>query len=303
MKFIEINKKLKEKIENVYNIKGNDAFLIRNAIANIKAATISDFEEFNYAKLDGEKIGKEELIATLSTLPMANDYRLVVIENPNAETVKLINGFDFDTSTVLLCINADKLKVGEVIDCTKLDKIDITNYVLNYLKKSNLAIEEQALDELINATNGDMSRISTELNKIVSYCNGQEVVKLDTILNLVSNSNEYVIYMLSAAIDEKDYNKYQKILSEMNKTLSANEIFSYLGKYFRRMQYMSVNKNDQELASVLALHPYAIKMSRKYIAKNGIKYYLDLYQKYTELDFKIKSGKISALNALYSIIF
>ena len=34
MKFIELNKKLKEKIENVYNLIGEDVFLIKQAILN-----------------------------------------------------------------------------------------------------------------------------------------------------------------------------------------------------------------------------------------------------------------------------
>ena len=31
--------------------------------------------------------------------------------------------------------------------------------------------------------------------------------------------------------------------------------------------------------------------------------YIDLYQKYIDLDYKIKSGKITATNALYELIF
>lgn len=303
MKIIEINKHLKEKIENVYNIKGNDLFLIRNAINNIKAACIKNFEEFNFTRISGEKISKSELEATLSLLPMANEYRVVVLDNPNAEAVKIINQFKFDESTVLVTVNADKLKVGEEIDCTKLDKADINRYVLNYLKNSGLSIMEQALDYLIEATGGDMSKISNELNKIAAYCHGKSVVELKDVMNLVSNSTEYVSYMLTSAIDEKNYAKYQQIINSMTKTLTAGEIFSYLGKYFRRMQYVAVDKNDEEVGQVLGLKPYAIKMSRQCIAKNGVKFYVGLYQKYIDLDYKIKSGKITPINALYELIF
>ena len=303
MKIIEINKHLKEKIENVYNIKGNDLFLIKNAINNIKVACIKNFEEFNFTRISGEKISKSELEATLSFLPMANDYRVVVLDNPNAEAVKLINQFRFDNSTVLVTINADKLKVGEEIDCTKLDKADINRYVLNYLKNAGLSIMEQALDYLIEATGGDMSKISNELNKIAAYCHGKSVVELKDVMNLVSNSTEYVSYMLTSAIDEKNYAKYQQIINSMTKTLTAGEIFSYLGKYFRRMQYVAVDKNDEEVGQVLGLKPYAIKMSRQCIAKNGVKFYVGLYQKYIDLDYKIKSGKITPINALYELIF
>ena len=57
----------------------------------------------------------------------------------------------------------------------------------------------------------------------------------------------------------------------MSKNASMGEIFSYLGKHFKRMQYISLNKNDDEIAKILNIKPYAVKMSRQQIAKNGIK--------------------------------
>ena len=304
MKFIELNKNLKSKVENVYNIVGEDYFLIKQAINNIKSFLIKDFEEFNYIKVDADKMKTQEAEAIISILPMGNDYRLVVLTNPSSDVVKLINKFNFDDlSIVVVCINAEKLTIGEKVDCSKLDRLDISKYILNYLSKHNLSIEERALDYIIDASNSNMSKIYNELNKLVSYAQEEQTLTMDIVTNLISNTSEYAIYMLTNAIDNKDYTNYQKILNELSKNASMGEIFSYLGKYFKRMQYISLNKQDDELSSVLGVKPYAIKMSRQYIAKNGIKYYIELYQKYIDLDYKIKSGKISATNALYELIF
>ncbi len=304
MKFIELNKNLKQHINSVYNIKGEDIFLIKQAINNIKSTIIKDLEEFNFVRLAGDKLRIDEVNNNLLTLPIGNEYRLVVIDYPNSEVVKFINNFDFnDSSTILVCINAEKLSIGELIDCTILDRADITKYILNNLAKNNLSIEERALDYIIDATNSNMSKIHTELDKIIAYANTEEKITIDMATNLVSNSHEYVIYMLTGAIDDKDYAKYQTILSEMSKSQSINEIYSYIGKYFKRMQYIAVNKDDDSLSKVLNIKPYAIKMSRQKVAKNGVKYYINLYQKYISLDYKIKSGEISVYNALYELIF
>ena len=304
MKFIELNKKLKEKVEHVYNIVGEDIFLVKQAITNLKSALVLDLEEFNYVKLDADKMKKEEALVNLEMLPMGNDYRLVVLVSPNADVVKFVNTYDFeDSSTIVACVNAEKLQNAEIIDCTKLDRADITKYVLHNLSKVKLSIQEQALDYLIDATNGDMAKIVNELNKLVSYALDEELITMSMVTNLVANSNEYAIYTLTNAIDNKDFAAYQKVLSEMSKTLSRAEVFSYMGKYFKRMQYVALNKNDEELSKILSLKPYAIKMSRQNVAKNGIKYYINLYDKYVELDYKIKSGQIAVKNALYELIF
>lgn len=304
MKFIEINKKLKEKVENLYNIVGDDYFLIKQSITNLKAFLIQDFEELNYVNIDADKIKLNEIDAIISTLPMANDYRLVVLNNPSSDVVKYLNKSDFsDLPVVVACINAEKLTKGEIVDCNQLDRTDINKYILNYLAKRNLSIEERALDYLIDATNSNMTIIVNELNKLSAYAMDSAVITLQMATNLVANSSEYAIFMLTNAIDNKDYTTYQKIINELSKNSSTNEIFSYLGKYFKRMQYLSLNKQDTELSEILQIKPYAIKMSRQYIAKNGIKYYIELYQKYADLDYKIKSGKISPTNALYELIF
>lgn len=303
MKFMELTKSLKEKVFNLYNIKGDDVFLIKHAITNIKNAVVAGFEEFNFIKLDAEKLKPTELDAQLSILPMGSDYRLVVINNPNAELVKLLNKYEFADSVVAVCVGAEKLTAGEVVDCTKLDKLDIQKYVLNYLSKTKNLIEEQALDYLLEATNSNMSVIVNELNKLAAFAGEGGTITMQMATNMVANTTEYVSYMLTSALDEKNLPKYQSTLNNLSKSQSFAEIFAYMGKYFRRMQYVAINKNDEEVSKILAIKPYAVKMSRQCIAKNGVNYYINLYQKYIELDYQIKSGKISVYNALYELLF
>ncbi len=303
MKFIELNKSLKEKINNLYNLKGEDFFLIRQAINLIKLATVKNFEEFNYVKLDAEKLKASEVQLQFESLPMGNDYRVIVLVNPNAEIVKFVNGYEFSEELVVVCVNAEKLENAQVVDCSKLDGADLNKYILNYLAKQNLSIQEQALDYLINATGGSVAQIVNELGKLSAYAMDSQVIDIQTVTNLVSNSTEYVIFMLTNAIDGKNYANYQTILNSMAKSQSYGEIFSFMGKYFKRMQYVAVNKNDNEISNILGIKPYAVKLARQNVAKNGLKYYIQLYQKYVELDLKIKSGKISAYNALFELVF
>ena len=303
MKFINMNKELKGNIANVYNIRGEDFYLIRQAIKNLKAILIQDLEEFNYIKIDAEKMKTNEFDAVISTLPMINEYRLVVVDNINSELVKFLNNYEFDNSGVVVaCINADRLD-AEIIDCSALDRVEIAKYVLNFCAKNGLSIEERALDYFIEVCGGQMSKIVNELAKLSAYVIDDKIITMDIINNLVSNSQDYAIYMLTNAIDNKDYNSYQKIILEMSKNQSMSELYSFMGKHFKRMQYIALSKNDEELSKILGIKPYAIKMSRQAIAKNGMKYYLELYAKYIDLDYKIKSGKITPQNALYSLIF
>lgn len=304
MKFIELNKKLKEQILPLYNIVGEDIFLVRQAITILKNHLVKDFGEFNFIILDADKIKSSELEAQIVTLPIGSDYRLVVLNSPSADVVKFLNSYNFEGSSVVVaCVNASNLKSAEIIDCEKLDRADIQKYVMNYLYKLNTSIEERALDFLIDATNGDMQKIVNELGKLSAYAIEDKVITLNTVTNLVSESQEYVIYMLTNAIDNKDLTAYQKMITNMSKSQSVQEIYSYMGRYFRRMMYIAINKNDDELSKILSIKPYAIKVARQNVKKNGVKFYVNLYNKYVDLDYKIKSGEISPKNALFELVF
>ena len=302
MKFVELNKELKTNINHLYVLTGDDVFLQNQAVSLIKSATIKNLEEFNFAKFDAEKMFKQEFLAQLETLPIANDYRMIVLNEPSNDICNVLSKYQFEDFQVVVVKNS-KLAAGEQVDCSKLDRADTTKYILNFFTKRGFQIQEQAVDYIIDATGANMSKISNELNKIAAYMHGQTLITIEIVTNLVSNSSEYVSYMLTNAIDNKSFMDYQKIINTMSKSQSANDIFAMLGKYFRRMQYICLNKDDNKLSSILNIKPYAIKMARQNISKNGSKFYLALYQKYIDLDYKIKSGKISADNALYELIF
>lgn len=304
MKFMDLSKKLKDEIKPLYNLNGGDAFLIQKAVAAFKSTLIKDFEEFDYIKLDAEKLKAENVYEQIVTLPLGNEKRLIVLVNPNTDIVKMVNSLDIEQlGNVIVCVNATGLNKCEEIECSKIDKSDIAKFVLTTLAKTGHSIEELALDYLIEVCSSDMMRISNEINKLIAYCEYDKIITHDVVVNLVNENNEYAVFMLTNAIDKKDFSAYTKILNQMKKSLSSGEIYSYLGKYFKRMQYIALNKDDAVIAKILNIKPYAVQKSREYISSNGVKFYLHLYEKYIELDELIKSGKISAANALYELIF
>ena len=111
MKFIEMKKQLPNTDKRLFNITGDDFFLIRQAVQNLKTFFVKDLEDFNFAKIEAVKLSVTEVEPMVSTLPIREGFRLVIMENPNADIVKFINSLNLDdSSTILVCINADNLK-------------------------------------------------------------------------------------------------------------------------------------------------------------------------------------------------
>lgn len=303
MKFLQLKKSLNEP-KSIYSITGDDEFLVSQAVRILKEGLVTCFDEFNYLKVDMDNTPVKDYANLLNTMAFGDSLRLVVFTSPNAEQVKAINGLTKDLDrVVVVCVQPDvKVDNAEIIDCNHLDKVDLVKWVNSYLAKSNTKIEKGAFDYIIDLSNGDLAYLNSELPKLVSYAGQKTIAREDVDLTFTKNKN-YFIYHLSNAIDNKDKKAQFDILNTLTLSQSVGEIYTFLGPYFRRMFYCAVSKDsDENLASILKVKPYAISKARQMVTKNKPTYYIDLYNKYINLDYSIKSGDISPQNAIYELL-
>ncbi len=303
MKFLQLKKSLNEP-KLIYSITGDDEFLINQAQRILKEGLVTCFEEFNYLKVDMDNTNTKDYANLLNTMAFGDSYRMVVFTNPNAEQVKVINGLTKDLDrVVVVCIQPDsKLDNAEMVDCNHLDRADLIKWVNNYLAKSNTKIEKNAFEYIIDLSSGDLAYLNTELPKLVAFAGEKTITHEDVDLTFTKNKN-YFVYHLSNAIDLKDKKQQFDILNTLTLSQSIGEIYTFLGPYFRRMFYCAISKDsDENLASILKVKPYAISKARQMVTKNKPTYYIDLYNKYINLDFSIKSGDITPQNAIYELL-
>ncbi|MBQ8430807.1 MAG: DNA polymerase III subunit delta [Clostridia bacterium] len=305
MKLLELKTSLKNKVEKVYIIQGNDDFLVQQAITILKEALVEGFEDFNFIKIDASELKENDYKNLLNTLPFGSNYKLVIIKNLNQNAVKAIEKFAKEEFCgIVVAVEQPDLKIsGELINCDHLDNTDLKKWLNNYFVKNNLKVENNVFDYIIDISSSDLAYISKELEKVAGYCGSEQVVTTDIIKLLFTKNESYFVYNLTNAIDKKDKESAFKILNSLQEDVSVGEIWTFMGPHFRKMFYCATNsKNNDILATILKTKPYAILKSRENVDKNGKSFYVNLYNKYTNLDFEIKSGKISPINAIYSLL-
>lgn len=303
MKFLELKKSLSSP-KSIYSITGDDEFLCSQAIKIIKEGLVTSFEEFNYSKVDMDNTKASDYANILNTMAFGDSYRVIVFTNPNAEQIKAINGLTKDLGqVVVVCVNpAVKVDNAEIVDCNHLDRADLIKWLNNYLAKQNITIEKRAFDYILDMSAGDMAYLNTELPKLIAY-KGEGSITYDDVNTTFTKNTNYFVYHLSNAIDNRSIKSQFDILNSLMLGQNVGEIFTFLGSYFRRMFYCSVSKStDDELAQTLKVKPYAISKAKQFVTKNKAKYYIDLYNKYVELDYNIKQGKITPQNAMYELL-
>lgn len=304
MKFLELKSALEKDVKPIYVISGNDDYLVSQAVLTLKEKLVLGFEEFNYQKLDVAGYNNSDFKNLLSTLPFGEGYRLVVLENLKDSGLKAITEFKNSTfyNVVLAIINYPKAIDGEQVLCDHLDALDLKKWLKAKFKQANLTASQECLDYIVELSNGDMGYISSEIKKVLGYYEKGEEIKIDDLKILLTKNESFFVYNLTNYIDKKDKKSAMRVLNGLQENISIGDIFAFMGPYFRKMFYLSISGDDQNISKILKLKPYNIQKSRQNVVKNGKNFYVRLYDKYLELDYAIKSGKISPINAIYSLI-
>ncbi len=306
MKFVELKKSLMN-IQPFYVLQGEDEYLIKHSIFLIKNKVVTDFVEMNELVLDLSEAVNVDMVEVLTTLPFCADKRLVVLKNAVVDDrlaqtlVKCKNEY-----TVVVLSKPDlRAKIDAcVVDCDPLDSITLSKWVVQYVSNRDVAITTKAIDLLGEICSNKLELIEPELEKLCAYAMHTKKIDEASVNSLVIKTENYFSYNLTSAYEQGNINELARILDNLVKKDSAQQVFASLGSYFRRMFYCAVTTDsDEAVAKCLGIKSYAVKKSRQVIAreKNKDKFEAD-YQLFVALDSQIKQGKISPLNALYTLL-
>ena len=194
-------------------------------------------------------------------------------------------------------------KVAITVDCSKLDVETLKKWVANSVGKSGKKIEESVAEKLIAYCNSSLSRLSSELQKLVASTD-EEFIKSTDIESFVVPDKEFQIYELTNAIANKDRAKVFDIVNKMLE-LDKNvfKLTQYLYSSFRKLLYICLSdKSDDELSKYFNVKPYAIKMNRVQIKSFSPKLLKQINKDLSELEYKIKSGQFNSDVAVDYII-
>lgn len=310
LKYTELKSKLKEKLENVYTIIGDDEFLIASAIKSIKKHSIDQMPELNFDAFDQENFDCDAIINKALQLPFLSQKRCLVVSLP--DKLKKDDNEKFskytkqpNADTVLIFVDRTSAsKFGEVIDCSKLSQTELVKIVPNFFAKYGKSITLDAAQLLMERCNFDAQRVCNEAEKLSNYCNDQ-IVRKDDVNLLVKADLQFEVFKLTNYICEK--NKQQTI-KQINALVESKEdplgIITLLSNTFRRMFYAKIsNLTPQELATKMGVKPFAISKAKENanaFSQKELKKILELCE---ELDFMTKQGQMSPVNSLYYLVF
>ena len=307
MKFIDLKKDLEKQIRPAYLISGNDRFLCYSALDLIKKSLKISLPDLNEVVIAGENASHDDISKSASVFPFVDQYRLVLVNNFNSKAKEKDNPLNSYLkspldSTVIVFFNLESIEnlkpylgLIELIDCDKLDLKTIARVIKSKTTPNSIEMTDQAIEKLALFCNLDMARITSELEKLICFTTNNEITEED-ISELVVQDKEYQVFELSEFIAKGNKEKALDLVYTLtNDGKSAFTLLTPLYNNYKRALFCLVNKDksDAELANLLGIKEYAVKMAKNQASAFTPKKLKQIVDILYEADRNIKMGKIN----------
>ncbi len=187
---------------------------------------------------------------------------------------------------------------GAAVDCSSLKGEELKKWVKSRAKKMGKNILPAAVEKLILATEGDMLRITRELEKVDLYLKEEEKeITPELVEKLVPADPRGNIFSLVDGLGEGDLDKaYRQLKALYMLGEPPVKILHMIVRHFRLLlstvSLQQQGYSSRELHSVLQVHPF---VSRKLSHQSGrftVAGLRDIYRLLQQTDLEIKSGRV-----------
>lgn len=277
IKFLELREQLKTSNFVALCLYGNDAWLKRKAISNVREIYGIADDGFSVDRLTAPTV--EDIRLACFTPSMFSPKKLVVCEDfafpeGNAKQAEARRHLfetiaQGDGSFCLIIVAETNIfpegQGVECVNCNRLDKGSVVKWITSYCKKNGVVVDPLCADKIAGYCLLDMSRVEVETQKLIDY--GE--ITLEAVDLLVHRDAEYAVYDLSSAIADKNAAKaisiYRGLIARGE---DARALFALIYNFYRRVYYVKTSSfSNEEMANYLGVKAGAISFAKDTAAR------------------------------------
>lgn len=215
----------------IYLLYGEENYLKKVYKDKLKEAIVGKDDSMNYNYFEGKNISVKTVIDIAETLPFFAEHRLIILENSgffknaNEDIAAYIK--EVPETTILIFVEEEIDKRGKlykyikehgyISEMGRQNTSKLVPWILKILKKENKKITENEMKLFLTKTGDDMENILRELEKLISYTYGREVITAQDIEQICSTQITGKIFDMITAVSEKNQRKalelYQDLLT------------------------------------------------------------------------------------------
>ena len=310
-----------QNFKQAYLLYGEEAYLKHQYKNKLKNALLPEDDTMNFSRFEGKGTEIPKVIDLAETMPFFADRRVILLENTGFFKNKADALADYMGSLpdylVLIFVEeeVDKRnrmykavqKQGRAVEFARQDEKTLMTWVLGMMKKEGKKITRQDMEDFLEKTGADMGNISQELEKLLSYTMGRDVITRADIEAVCTTQITNRIFEMIRAVTEK---KQRKALDLYQDLLALKEppmrILFLLARQFNLLlqvkELLAEHCDQATIAKRTGLQSFVVRnyipRSRQYAAEELKAAVNDCVQ----MEEDVKTGKISDLLSVELLI-
>lgn len=256
-----------EELKRAYLIHGEEKYLVRNIKNKLINAVVNEGDNMNFSRFSGKECDAKKVIDLAETMPFFAKYRVILLEDTewfksaNDDMAGYIQEIPEDAILIFVESEVDKRnklykKVkehGYVCECNRMSGGELTKWILVRLKKEGKNITSANMNYLLEKLGNNMDNITCELDKLMAYTYGRDVIERQDIDDICISEITGKIFEMIDAIGNKNQKKALDLYYDLIAVREAPmKILFMLSRQFNIMYQVKEMSLNNVPAAVMA---------------------------------------------------
>ncbi|MCI9534064.1 MAG: DNA polymerase III subunit delta [Lachnospiraceae bacterium] len=307
-----LNQDIKEHtFKPVYLLFGEEVFLRNTYKKRLREAVVGE-DVMNFARFEGKGLDVDELIRLADTMPFFAERRLILIEDSgffksaSEALVKYLPEMPDTTCLVFAESEVDKRNklykkvksLGYAAEMARQDAAQLGRWAGGILAKEGRKITNRTMELFLSMVGDDMENIRMELEKLISYTMGRDVITDEDVKAVCTIRVNSRIFEMVAAIAGRQTRRAMELYEDL---LTLKEppmrILFLIARQFNQIlqvkELMEKGMDRGTIASKLKLQPFVAGKTMPQARQFSREQIFSYVNSCIEAEEAVKTGRLS----------
>ncbi|MDR0269019.1 DNA polymerase III subunit delta [Paenibacillus sp.] len=316
-------------ISPVYLLYGTEKYQMNEFASFLVEQTISKDElDFALVHYDLADTPLQEVIEEAEMVPFMVPRKLILVRDASVFTAgkdhakvehRVESLLEYmknpaEYSVIVFIVNNEKLderkKVvktikngGMLLSFMPLGSEDLLKWVGKRVKEQGCALEEGAAEIIVRNAGTQLQTLAAEIEKLCLYAGRGGIIHTEIVDQMIARNTEQNVFALVEDIANLRVDQALAIFYELLKQKEEPiKIAALIARQFRIILQVkdlgSQSYSQQQIASQLGLHPYAVKIAGEQARKFQATQLKQILTRLATLDYQMKTGAIDKVLGL-----
>lgn len=300
-----------QEFKQVYLFYGEENYLKKQYRDKLTNVLNPDQDTMNFSHFEGKGIDVKEVISLGETMPFFAERRIILLENTGffkgqcPELAEYMSSLPEYLCMIFVEEEIDKRskmykavkQAGRIVEFAVQDERTLMRWVLGIMKREGRQITQRDMELFLSRTGTDMSNIEKELEKLICYTMGREVITTQDIEAVCTTRITNRIFAMVQAVADQNQKRALELYYDL---LSLKEppmrILFLLARQFNLLlqvkELQNLGFSGKDIAAKTGLQTFVLKNYTRCTGRYSVQQLRQAVEDFTQAEEDVKTGKL-----------